>query len=148
MPSKIAVHKPAEPQNVTHRRPVQVPLADKAALKPPLRTPLELNQLAHRLRTAPETVSSREFNLLSGVIGLRSALMLLDQGKRTKSEQAEQTRAKADKPSLPELGSKKRLKSSLHQSSKNRIRPGPSMPSGKPHSRKPSGEGSQRSSLP
>lgn len=33
--------------------------------------------------------------------------MLLDQGKRTKSEQAEQTRAKADKPSLPELGSKK-----------------------------------------
>ncbi|MBP2113276.1 hypothetical protein [Paenibacillus silagei] len=107
MPSKIAVHKPAEPQNVTHRRPVQVPLADKAALKPPLRTPLELNQLAHRLRTAPETVSSREFNLLSGVIGLRSALMLLDQGKRTKSEQAEQTRAKADKPSLPELGSKK-----------------------------------------
>ncbi|WP_238655247.1 HNH/ENDO VII family nuclease [Paenibacillus piscarius] len=98
MPSKIAVHKPAEPQSVTWRRPVQVPLADKAALKPPLRTPLELNQLVHRLRTAPETVSSREFNLLSGVIGLRSALMLLDQGKRTKPEQEEQTRAKADKP--------------------------------------------------
>lgn len=107
MPSKIAVHKPAEPQSVTQKRPVQVPLADKAALKPPLRTPLELNQLAHRLRTAPETVSSREFNLLSGVIGLRSALMLLDQGKQTKPEKAEQTRAKADKPILNESGSKK-----------------------------------------
>lgn len=46
MPSKIAVHKPAEPQSVTQKRPAQVPLADKAALKPPLRTPLELNQLA------------------------------------------------------------------------------------------------------
>ncbi|OMF98536.1 hypothetical protein [Paenibacillus sp. FSL R7-0337] len=107
MPSKIAVHKPAEPQSVTHRRPVQVPLADKAALKPPLRTPLELNQLAHRLRTAPETVSSREFNLLSGVIGLRSALMLLDQGKRTKPEQAEQTRAKAAKNNIHAVDSKK-----------------------------------------
>lgn len=107
MPSKIAVHKPAEPQSVNQSRPAQVPLADKAALKPPLRTPLELNQLAHRLRTAPETVSSREFNLLSGVIGLRSALMLLDQGKRTKPEKAEQTRAKDDKPVVQKSGSPK-----------------------------------------
>ncbi|MHA6530586.1 hypothetical protein [Paenibacillus sp. BAC0078] len=86
MPSKIAVHKPAEQQAETKKSSAQAPLADKAALKPQLRTPLELKRLTNRLLTAPETVTYGEFAMLTGAIGLRSALMLLDQGKRNKGK--------------------------------------------------------------
>ncbi|MFD1908818.1 hypothetical protein ACFSQ7_39870 [Paenibacillus rhizoplanae] len=117
-------------------------------MKPPLRTPLELNQLAHRLRTAPETVSSREFNLLSGVIGLRSALMLLDQGKRTKPEKAEQTRAKADKPIVNESGSKKTAGiKSPPITAKTSCGPGHPCLQEKPPKQETCGEGRQRSRL-
>ncbi|OKP89721.1 hypothetical protein [Paenibacillus sp. P32E] len=86
MSSKIVVQKPAEQQTEIKKSSAQAPLADKAALKPQIRTPLELKRLTNRLLTAPETVTSGEFAMLTGVIGLRSALMLLDQGKRNKGK--------------------------------------------------------------
>lgn len=105
MPSKIAVHKPAEPQAGTRKSSAQVPLADKAALKPQLRTPLELKQLTNRLLTAPETVTSGEFTMLTSAIGLRSALMLLDQGNRNKGKA--EPRPKAETNNRNTLGLKR-----------------------------------------
>ncbi|MBW4081172.1 hypothetical protein [Paenibacillus sp. S150] len=97
MPSKTAVHKPAEQQAGTKKSSAQGPLTDKAAMKPLLRTPLELKRLTGRLLTAPETVTSGEFAMLTGAIGIRSAFMLLDQGKRNQ-EKAEPTDKTSDTP--------------------------------------------------
>lgn len=88
MPVKIALQKPAEQLAEPKSRSAQHPVADKAAIKPGLRTPLELKRLTNRLLTAPDTVTTREFNLLTSVIGLRSAHMLMDRGRRNNQQAA------------------------------------------------------------